>query len=59
MHHKKKRGSGGTSDPMSNHPSNLVKVCASCHNLIENNPMWAIKMGWSEGRYPFGADDDA
>lgn len=49
MHHRRKRGQGGTWAP-----SNIVVVCGSgttgCHGWIERNPTNANAEGWGLGR---------
>jgi hypothetical protein len=40
-HHVIMRSHGGPDDP-----SNLVWVCAHCHDRIHGNPAWAYAAGW-------------
>lgn len=49
VHHRRNRGSGGSSDPAINRPSNLVLVCdgpGSCHEWIGDSPAEAYEAGW-------------
>jgi hypothetical protein len=46
IHHRKPRGSGGSSDPAINNPSNLLAVCAPCHLEIEGDRTVSKKQGW-------------
>lgn len=52
IHHRRNRGSGGSSDPRINAPSNLLLVCGSgaslCHGDITNNAdrERALTAGW-------------
>lgn len=51
IHHRRNRGSGGSSLPEINAPSNLLTVCGSgttgCHGRIGDRPMLACDMVWS------------
>ena len=42
---------GGTKDPAINLPSNLVLVCADCHEWIETNRAEATRDGWLVSRH--------
>lgn len=48
-HHRRPRGSGGSKDPATNRPSNLLRLCGSgttaCHGHIEANRRWAYDLG--------------
>lgn len=46
IHHRKPRGSGGTSDPAINLPSNLLAICSPCHLTIESDRTVAYQQGW-------------
>jgi hypothetical protein len=51
LHHRRNRGSGGSSDPAINAPSNLLLVCgdgaSGCHGWITANPETAMDLGYS------------
>ncbi len=50
LHHRKPRGMGGTKDPRSDDPRNLIHLCGSgttgCHGLIESHRAQAYETGW-------------
>lgn len=47
IHHRDPRGSGGSSRPEINLPSNLVFICSACHEDIErSHRLKAIGDGW-------------
>lgn len=53
IHHRRPRGTGGTSDPASNQVPNLLLVCgtgnestSTCHGLIESQRSMSIGNGW-------------
>lgn len=47
VHHRRPRGMGGTSDPGTNRPSNLVLLCADCHGFLERGDRAAAREhGW-------------
>lgn len=50
IHHRRNRGSGGSSDPRRNAPSNLLLVCGTgttgCHGWIGQSPEEARDAGW-------------
>ena len=50
VHHRRPRGMGGTRDPRSSDPRNLVSVCGSgvtgCHGWIESHRDQARAAGW-------------
>jgi hypothetical protein len=50
LHHRKPRGMGGTKDPRSDDPRNLIHLCGSgttgCHGLIESNRHQGYETGW-------------
>lgn len=55
VHHRRPRGMGGTSDPATNWPSNLVLFCAMCHHYVETiERASAYKYGWlvPQGKNP-------
>ena len=52
IHHRRNRGSGGSSDPAINSPANLLLVCdgpESCHFWIGDNPYLAADAGYVIG----------
>jgi hypothetical protein len=40
-HHRKLKSQGGLNDV-----TNLVVICANCHNTIHLNPQWSTEHGW-------------
>jgi 5-methylcytosine-specific restriction protein A len=48
-HHRRPRGGGGSKDPATNLPANLLRLCGSgtvgCHALIESRRTWAYDLG--------------
>lgn len=50
LHHRKPRGMGGTKDPRSDDPRNLIHLCGSgttgCHGHIESHRQQAYETGW-------------
>ncbi|WP_067428492.1 HNH endonuclease [Nocardioides jensenii] len=53
VHHRRPRGAGGSSDPATNSPCNLLLVCgtgnedpSTCHGLIESQRTLALANGW-------------
>jgi 5-methylcytosine-specific restriction protein A len=49
VHHRRNRGSGGSSDPAINSPANLLMVCdgpGSCHEWIGDSPAEACDAGY-------------
>lgn len=50
LHHRKPRGMGGTKDPRSNDPRNLIHLCGSgttgCHGHVESHRTQAYETGW-------------
>lgn len=50
IHHRRNRGSGGSSDPLINAPSNLLTVCGTgttgCHGWIGASPAEALEAGY-------------
>ncbi len=53
-HHRRPRGMGGSKDPATNTPANLVRVCGSgstgCHGWIESNREAARDCGYLVGQ---------
>lgn len=53
IHHRKPRRAGGTVDPATNYPSNLLWVCGTgtsgCHGTIESHRTRAYDNGWLLG----------
>jgi hypothetical protein len=37
---------GGSSDPATNSPVNLVLLCRACHRWVESNRLAACAAGW-------------
>lgn len=50
VHHRRPRGAGGTRDVSINYPSNLLHLCASCHETVEHNRDWARSKGFLVSR---------
>lgn len=50
LHHRTPRGMGGTRDPLSASPANLVTLCGSgttgCHGWVESHRDQAVSEGW-------------
>lgn len=46
VHHRKPRGSGGSSDPEINSPANLLLLCPTCHLQVERDRSVAYEQGW-------------
>ena len=50
IHHRRPRGMGGTRDPLTNGPANLVLLCGSgvtgCHGWVESHRAEARADGW-------------
>jgi len=46
VHHRQRRGMGGTSSLDIHLPSNLIAVCRRCHDWIHQHPSWAIDAGF-------------
>ncbi|WP_299055082.1 hypothetical protein [uncultured Nocardioides sp.] len=52
FHHRRPRRMGGSSDPATNRPSNLLLICGSatspagCHLLVESQRALALGNGW-------------
>lgn len=50
IHHRRNRGSGGSSSPAINSPANLLTVCGTgttgCHGWIGSSPAEARDAGW-------------
>ena len=48
VHHRRARGSGGTSNPLISFGlANLMSLCRACHHSITTNPLIAQGQGWS------------
>lgn len=56
VHHRVPRRMGGTRDPRSSDPRNLVLLCQPCHEWIERNRAEALTGGWLLHTYA-GLDD--
>lgn len=50
LHHRTPRGMGGSRDPLSASPANLVTLCGSgttgCHGWVESHRDQAVTEGW-------------
>ncbi len=50
IHHRKARGMGGTTNPLSNDPRNLIRLCGTgttgCHGQLESRRRDALEAGW-------------
>lgn len=46
VHHRRPRRMGGSVQPDTNLPSNLLTVCTPCHELVESRRAEAIERGW-------------
>lgn len=50
LHHRTARGMGGTRDPLSASPANLITLCGSgttgCHGWVESHREVSFKEGW-------------
>ena len=50
IHHRRPRGMGGSKDPVTNSPANLLLLCGSgtsgCHDRIERGRLEARSNGW-------------
>jgi 5-methylcytosine-specific restriction endonuclease McrA len=46
IHHRRPRGMGGTADPVTNDPDNLVLLCGDCHDWAESYREEALRTGW-------------
>lgn len=53
VHHRRARGSGGSTAPGINAPGNLVDLCRACHGWVEANLGAASASGW---KIPLGED---
>lgn len=45
-HHRQPRGMGGSSDPKSASPANLITLCLSCHGWVESHRTQAEALGF-------------
>ena len=50
FHHRRPRGSGGTSLAWVNQPANGVLLCTGCHGWVESNRQDARDLGWLVSR---------
>lgn len=46
VHHRRARGSGGSTAPGINSPANLVHLCRVCHEWVESHFTEALATGW-------------
>lgn len=56
LHHRRARGSGGTSRDDVHAASNLLAVCEPCHRWIESHPAFAREAGWIVSQWSAPAD---
>jgi hypothetical protein len=50
LHHVRRKGLGGTSDPERDHPDHLALLHRDCHAEVHANPRQARKAGLLESR---------
>jgi 5-methylcytosine-specific restriction enzyme A len=46
VHHRRPRRSGGSSDPATNTPANLLLLCPACHETVESFRTASYEAGW-------------
>lgn len=46
VHHRRARGMGGSTDPMSRNVTNGLLTCIPCHARIESEREWALDRGF-------------
>jgi 5-methylcytosine-specific restriction protein A len=46
LHHRRPRRAGGSSDPATNWPSNILLLCPGCHETVESHRTAAYEAGW-------------
>jgi hypothetical protein len=46
IHHRRPRGMGGSRDPKTNSPANLILLCPDHHAWVESNRTEALEMGF-------------
>lgn len=46
IHHRRPRGMGGSTDPMTGHVTNGLLLCPTCHVKIESHRDWALDRGF-------------
>ena len=47
LHHRRPRAAGGSKDPATNLPGNLILLCELvCHRAVESHRQAALGMGW-------------
>ncbi len=46
VHHRRPAGSGGSTDPATHAPANLVLLCVGCHRWIESHRRASVAQGW-------------
>lgn len=53
-HHRRPRGMGGSRDPQTNSPANLIALHPDCHQWIESRREEALENGWlvPQGKNP-------
>lgn len=60
LQHRRARGMGGSKDPASNAPANLLLLCGDgvtgCHGLVERERGWARREGWAVSLFDDPAD---
>jgi hypothetical protein len=50
LHHVRRKGLGGTSDPQRDHPDHLALLHRDCHGEVHANPRQAREAGLLESR---------
>ena len=57
LHHRRPRAAGGSKDPATNQPGNLILLCElTCHRDVESHRLVAFGMGWLVGQHQTPAD---
>ena len=52
LHHRRPRAAGGSKDPATNLPSNLILLCElTCHRDVESHRLRAFSRGWLISQY--------
>lgn len=46
IHHRRPRGAGGSRNPETNSPANLILLCNECHTWVESNRATSYEQGW-------------
>lgn len=45
LHHRRPRAMGGSRDPQTNSPDNLLTLCEPCHGWVESHREEALRLG--------------